>query len=85
MTVQEIRPQIEAFLLRGNKIEAIKLYRETAGCQLIEAKNAVEALEKELRKSKPGSFVTPPSGGIAIRLVLIAVAVVVLAYVLLKK
>jgi hypothetical protein len=84
MTLETIRPQIEAALFRGNKIEAIKLYREAAGCQLMEAKNAVEAIEKELRKSKPALFARRSSNGIAIRLVLIAIALVVLAYVLLR-
>ncbi|MCG8590243.1 MAG: hypothetical protein MJE66_13205 [Proteobacteria bacterium] len=40
---------IEDLLLRGRKIEAIKLYREEHGVGLREAKEAVEALERELR------------------------------------
>jgi hypothetical protein len=35
--------QIEAALARGNKIEAIKLYREVTGVGLKEAKDAVES------------------------------------------
>ena len=31
-------------LKRGNKIEAIKLYREMTGCDLKESKDAVEAM-----------------------------------------
>lgn len=35
-------------LRKGNKIEAIKVYREATKCSLLEAKNTVEALEKKL-------------------------------------
>lgn len=38
---------IEEQLLEGNKIEAIKLYREQTGCDLKEAKDEVEAYEAE--------------------------------------
>jgi hypothetical protein len=39
---------IQDALRRGQKIEAIKLYREHSGLGLKEAKDAVEALEKEM-------------------------------------
>jgi hypothetical protein len=84
MTLETIRPQIEQFLFQGQKVDAIKLYREVAGCQLVDAKNAVEAMEKELRKTKPGSFVTRSSSGDAFRILLIAMALGALAYVLLR-
>jgi ribosomal protein L7/L12 len=32
----------------GNKIEAIRIYRTAKKCSLLEAKNTVEALEKQL-------------------------------------
>ncbi|HET9588392.1 MAG TPA: ribosomal protein L7/L12 [Anaerolineales bacterium] len=35
-------------LRRGNKIEAIKIYRELYNCGLAEAKQAVDAIEKRL-------------------------------------
>lgn len=35
-------------LRNGNKIDAIRIYREEKKCSLLEAKNAVEALEKQL-------------------------------------
>lgn len=38
-------PQIQDALRRGNKIEAIKIYREMTGVGLAEAKQAVEAYE----------------------------------------
>ncbi len=37
--------QIRSLLQRGNKIEAIKMYREATGVGLAEAKAAVEAIE----------------------------------------
>jgi len=39
---------IEHMLRRGNKIEAIKIYREKTGVGLKEAKDAVEAIERRL-------------------------------------
>jgi ribosomal protein L7/L12 len=36
-------------LRRGNKIEAIKMYREATGCGLREAKEYVDALDKQLK------------------------------------
>lgn len=38
----------------GTKIEAIKLYRDVTGAGLKEAKEAVEAMEKEVRAQVPG-------------------------------
>ena len=37
----------------GDKIEAIKLYREATGVGLKESKEAVEAIEAEARGSQP--------------------------------
>lgn len=38
--------EVVALVKGGNKIEAIKVYREITGCSLLEAKNAVERLER---------------------------------------
>lgn len=38
-------PQIQEALRRGNKIEAIKIYRELTGVGLAEAKQAIENFE----------------------------------------
>jgi ribosomal protein L7/L12 len=40
---------ITAALLAGNKILAIKLYRETFNVGLKEAKDAIDAMEREMR------------------------------------
>jgi ribosomal protein L7/L12 len=39
---------IEALILRGKKIEAIKIYREQTGVGLKEAKDAVEEMQRRL-------------------------------------
>lgn len=49
-------------LFAGNKIAAIKLYREQAKVGLAEAKRAVEEIEKQLRLSAPGLFTRPAFG-----------------------
>jgi ribosomal protein L7/L12 len=41
-------PQMQEALRRGNKIEAIKIYRELTGVGLAEAKQAVERFESRL-------------------------------------
>lgn len=46
----------------GNKIEAIKVYRETYGVNLKEAKESVERLERA--GNPPKSYDAPPSGSI---------------------
>ena len=43
-----ISPQIQEALRRGNKIEAIKIYREQTGVGLAEAKQAVDNLASRL-------------------------------------
>jgi ribosomal protein L7/L12 len=40
-----LSPQIQEVLRRGNKIEAIKIYRELTGAGLAEAKQAIDRAE----------------------------------------
>jgi hypothetical protein len=47
---------IKEAVYRGQKIEAIRIYRESAGVGLKEAKEGVEKLEKELRTTRPENF-----------------------------
>jgi len=47
-------------LVQRRKIEAIKIYRKTAGVGLAEAKSAVENLEQELRQKSPEKFIALP-------------------------
>jgi ribosomal protein L7/L12 len=43
-----VSPQLQEALRRGNKIEAIKIYRELTGVGLAEAKHAIDELEARL-------------------------------------
>lgn len=65
-------------LRRGQKIAAIKSYRDATGAGLVDAKNAVEALARENGIAAPAASTANP---IAIVATLFAVAVVVLAVV----
>ncbi len=44
-----LSPQIQDALRRGNKIEAIKLYRELTGVGLAEAKSAIDRAEQFIK------------------------------------
>ncbi len=54
---------IRQALFRGKKIEAIKLYREAALTDLLEAKTEIEKLEAALRAASPEKFLAPPRKG----------------------
>jgi ribosomal protein L7/L12 len=45
----ELAPQVQEALRRGNKIEAIKLYRELTGVGLAEAKQAIDRAERFIK------------------------------------
>jgi len=44
-----LSPQIQDALRRGNKIEAIKIYRELTGVGLAEAKQAIDRAEQFIK------------------------------------
>jgi ribosomal protein L7/L12 len=44
-----VNPEVLRQLRAGQKIGAIKAYREATGCSLAEAKDAVEAIERAIR------------------------------------
>ncbi len=44
-----LSPQIREALRRGNKIEAIKIYRELTGVGLAEAKQAIDRAERFIK------------------------------------
>ena len=56
---ENILEGIKASLFRGEKIKAVKLYRENTNVGLAEAKAAVEMLEDELRSATPEKFQAP--------------------------
>ena len=81
------REQIEKEIFAGQKIGAIKLYREVTGVGLAEAKQAVENMEVDLRRRSPENFI---SGGkksgctsvLACAALIIAAAMLVSFYIL---
>lgn len=87
MVMSEPTPEAQAdriknALFAGNKIEAIKLYREQTGLGLKESKDAVEKLEAELRASSPDRFSKSQAKGCTTMIV--AVIVVGIFYSLLR-
>jgi ribosomal protein L7/L12 len=44
-----LSPQVQEALRRGNKIEAIKIYRELTGVGLAEAKDVIDKAERFIR------------------------------------
>ncbi|MCI0334853.1 MAG: ribosomal protein L7/L12 [Planctomycetes bacterium] len=58
--------EIQAAIFAGQKIPAIKLYRKASGQGLKEAKDFVEALEAELRRTDPTKFTAPAAKGCSI-------------------
>ena len=65
------RRKLRRLLTAGNKIEAIKLYREATGLGLKEAKDAVEALEAALGEAGPDLSVevgTPQAPDVMLKL-----------------
>jgi ribosomal protein L7/L12 len=75
----ELAPIKEA-IFAGQKITAIKLYREATGTGLAEAKDAVEKLGAELRAASPEKFKAAPAGkgclGVVVMVCAIVMAVV---------
>lgn len=79
-------PEVTRALAAGNKIEAIRLYREHTGLGLKESKDAVEALEKgtAIRRSALAPGEVPRSRGRGLLWLLIALGAAAL-YLLLGR
>jgi ribosomal protein L7/L12 len=60
---EEKASAITEALFAGQKIEAIKIYRESGGGGLKEAKEAMDRLEAELREECPEKFSASAKGG----------------------
>lgn len=58
----EAMDEVASMLRAGNKIAAIRAYRATTGRGLKDSKEAVEAIEDELRRRDPASFPARKSG-----------------------
>ncbi|EMI52416.1 hypothetical protein [Rhodopirellula sallentina] len=68
----EMEREIREFVEQGKKLHAIKVYKEHVNSSLLEAKNAIEAMEKEAASKQPESAVVQSQSGCAGMLVLIA-------------
>jgi hypothetical protein len=55
------RQEIEREMFAGRKISAIKLYRKVTGTGLVEAKQAIEDMEVDLRRRSPENFISSGS------------------------
>ena len=81
--------QVQAAIFNGEKIAAIKMYRDDTGASLADAKDAVDRLEAEWRAASPDKFKAPPAKnkgcGICLLLVLASIGVVLLLYLLARK
>ena len=65
------RTEVENELFAGRKIQAIKRLRGATGLGLKEAKDIVDAMEKDLRGSTPEKFTAPAKTGCASIIVLV--------------
>jgi ribosomal protein L7/L12 len=66
--------QVKAALFNGEKIAAIKFYREDTGASLKDAKEAVERLEHQWRVVSPEKFKAPRrQGGCGVAVVLVVI------------
>lgn len=75
------RQAIEAEIFTGNKIGAIKLYREATREGLKEAKEAVEALEAEMRQRSPERFAAGAKKTGCLSVVMLVVVALVTIYI----
>jgi len=79
--------EIKQAIFRGQKIEAIKLYREYTETGLTEAKTDIEELEAELRSAAPDKFLAAPlsnegfgaSPSISVRAIVVVVVICLIA------
>ncbi len=68
---------IQDCIFHGQKIQAIKLHRQATGFGLKESKEAVEAMETELRQTSREKFTVAPAGKGCLGMLVICAAVVV--------
>ena len=67
---------IKEAVFSGQKITAIKLYREATGAGLADAKNEVEKLDAELSSASPERFKAAPAAKGCLGVVVMVCAVV---------
>ena len=47
-----LKDELKKLILENERIKAIKLYRESTGCGLVEAKEYIDSLKEELNKEQ---------------------------------
>jgi ribosomal protein L7/L12 len=80
--------EVQAAVFKGQKITAIKIYREDTGASLADAKNAVEKLESEWRAASPENFTAPTKQkgcGVCLALVVFGILALVLLLFLARR
>jgi len=80
MNPEEQASSVKEALFSGQKIQAIKLYREQTGVGLAEAKDAVETLEAALRTTSPGLFTKPPATNVSLPGAIVVLVAVIIAF-----
>jgi hypothetical protein len=74
--------KVKAALFNGQKITAVKIYRQDTSASLKDAKDAVERLEAEWRVTEPEKFTVAPRRkrgcGICLVLVLVGIGLILL-------
>jgi hypothetical protein len=82
--------QVQAAVFNGDKIAAIKMYRDDTGASLSDAKDAVDRLEVEWRAASPEKFKAPPAkkrgcGGVCLLIVVLTAVGVLVAFFLVRR
>lgn len=67
-----VMDEITHAIYNGRKLEAVKIYKESSGKSLREAKTFVENLTTELKAASPEKFGTPSTSGCAGLILLLA-------------
>lgn len=77
----EMKQQVTTHIFSGNKVKAIKAYRDATGQDLKTCKHLVEELSQELRHSSPDSFQSQaPELGVAPLVFVVVASVVAIVY-----
>ena len=71
--------QIQTAIFAGQKIVAIKVYRQATKSSLVDAKNFVEALQHRLWQESPQKFTVQPGKAGCSRSVVVVVLVLLMA------
>ncbi|MFG0254078.1 MAG: hypothetical protein ACF787_03110 [Rhodopirellula sp. JB053] len=68
----ELEREVREYVRQGKKLHAVKVYKEHMACSLLEAKTAVEEIDRGETTEQPESAVVRSQSGCAGMLVLVA-------------